>query len=103
MSDKTNPEHYKLHEHECIDEMLEVFGADAVKIFCVLNTWKYRYRAGSKTGESAADDNAKSDWYMNKLIELNKADEEESGKKSSPMGLVSTEQEIHSEVIYADH
>ena len=101
MPDKVNPSHYKVHEHECIEEMTEIFGEEAVRIYCTLNIWKYRYRAGSKTGESAAEDNAKSDWYMNKIIELNQKEEQEEERKAK-MGLLNTEQDVHSEVIYAD-
>ena len=43
-----HPTHYTCRKHECIDEMIAVFGvADAI-VFCKLNAWKYRYRAGAK-------------------------------------------------------
>ena len=72
ISDKTSdnvnhPSHYKLHKHECIDEMVAVFGVDAVKHFCACNAWKYRYRADAKNGE---EDLEKADWYIEKLMEL---------------------------------
>lgn len=67
---KTNavdhPAHYQ-GAHECIDEMLALFGVEAVKGFCKCNVYKYRYRADRKNG---AEDIAKADWYMDKLIEL---------------------------------
>lgn len=50
-----------------IDEMLTVFGREAVKHFCLLNVWKYRKRALYKNGE---EDLKKADWYMKKLVEL---------------------------------
>lgn len=43
------PNHYKTHDMECIDEMLLLFGRTAVKSFCLCNAWKYRYRADAKT------------------------------------------------------
>lgn len=52
---------------ESIDEMLLVFGKEAVMNFCLLNAWKYRYRASDKNG---AEDLRKSDWYMSKYAEL---------------------------------
>lgn len=63
-----NPKHYKLYQHECIDEMILVFGIEDVKAFCKCNIWKYRYRASAKNGE---EDLRKAEWYMNKLEELN--------------------------------
>lgn len=52
---------------ECIDEMIAVFGVEAVQNFCLLNVWKYRKRALFKNGE---EDLKKSDWYMKKWMEL---------------------------------
>lgn len=80
MSDiKTNnvdhPEHYQ-GKHECIDEMVMLFGADAVKDFCRCNVYKYRYRADRKNG---AEDIAKAEWYMDKLMELEKTIDTDTG------------------------
>lgn len=62
-----HPEHYNMHRMECIDEMLLVFGKEAVINFCKCNAWKYRYRLPFK-GQS--EDSQKADWYINKLKEL---------------------------------
>lgn len=59
-----HPPHYKTHQMECIDEMMTVFGEKAVFYYCIINAWKYRYRAGSKG--SAEEDLKKSDWYIAK-------------------------------------
>lgn len=64
-----HPAHYQ-GKHECIDEMIALFGVEAVKGFCACNVYKYRYRADRKNG---AEDIAKADWYMDKLIELEAA------------------------------
>ena len=61
-----HPEHYQ-GKHECIDEMIALFGVEAVKGFCKCNVYKYRYRANRKNGE---EDLAKADWYTDKLMEL---------------------------------
>lgn len=61
-----HPSHY-CNGMECIDEMLTVFGGEAVRHFCLLNVWKYRKRALYKNGE---EDMKKADWYMKKLVEL---------------------------------
>ena len=63
-----HPDHYNTHQLECIDEMIIVFGIDAVIDFCKCNAWKYRYRAGNK--DDIKQDLAKSDWYINKAREL---------------------------------
>ena len=65
------PPHYKQHAMECIDEMVEVFGVEAVKAYCKCAAWKYRYRAPYKG--KFEEDNAKADWYLKKLSELDTA------------------------------
>ena len=71
MSDYDNvnkPKHYNREgAMECINEMEMIFGREAVKTFCKLNAWKYRYRAADKNGE---EDLRKSDWYLRKYKEL---------------------------------
>lgn len=63
-----HPKHYNREGGmECIDEMLLIFGKSAVMAYCLLNAWKYRYRASSKNGE---EDLHKSDWYIKKYKEL---------------------------------
>lgn len=62
-----HPDRYKGGKFECIDVMLDVFGADAVKHFCILNAFKYLWRAEKKNG---IEDIKKAVWYLNKLIEL---------------------------------
>ena len=69
LSNVEHPKHYN-REIECIDEMLMVFGREAVMHFCLCNVWKYRYRAGDKNGQ---EDIEKSDWYMKKYKELKDA------------------------------
>jgi hypothetical protein len=61
-----HPKHYQ-GKHECIDEMIALFGVEAVKAFCRCNVYKYRYRADKKNG---AEDLAKAEWYKDKLMEL---------------------------------
>lgn len=71
MSDAVNhPDHYNSGKHECFDEMLALFGVDAVMAFCRCNVYKYRYRAADKNG---AEDLRKADWYMDRLIELERS------------------------------
>ena len=72
MKEQVNhPIHYNRNDAmECIDEMILVFGEKATMMFCLLNVWKYRYRAGQKDSESAMKDLTKSDWYLRKYKEL---------------------------------
>lgn len=67
-----HPSHYQ-GKHECIDEMISLFGVEAVKGFCMCNVYKYRYRADRKNG---AEDIQKADWCMDKLMELEGASNE---------------------------
>lgn len=63
-----HPAHYEREgAMECIDEMLLIFGKEAVMNFCLCNAWKYRYRASAKNGD---EDYSKSDWYLRKYREL---------------------------------
>lgn len=61
------PPHY-IHGMECIDEMVLVFGKEAVMNFCLCNAWKYRYRAPYKG--NIEENMEKSRWYLNKYKEL---------------------------------
>lgn len=78
MKDNVNhPSHYNTAKHECIDEMIALFGVEAVKAFCRCNVYKYRYRANAKGGE---EDLKKADWYMDKLMELGGANDEQTAE-----------------------
>lgn len=69
------PPHCKQHATECFDEMVQVFGVEAVKSYCKCAAWKYRYRAPYKG--KFEEDNAKADWYLKKLAELASVSENE--------------------------
>ena len=68
-----HPDRYAGGKFECIDVMIDVFGADAVKHFCILNAFKYIWRAEKKNG---VEDIKKAVWYLNKFIELGGVDDE---------------------------
>lgn len=60
-----NPEYYNLPgRKECIAEQKEVFGMVPVFFFCLLNCYKYNYRAGSKEGQTKENDLSKAHVYM---------------------------------------
>lgn len=66
MSNVEHPAHYQ-GKYECIDEMIQLFGIEAVKSFCRCNIYKYRFRANAKNG---AEDIAKAENYMTILMRL---------------------------------
>ena len=63
-----HPDHYKKWSMECIDEMLMLYGPEAVYNFCICSAHKYRYRVGSKS--SIELNMGKADWFMRKAKEL---------------------------------
>lgn len=63
-----HPPHYQ-GKYECIDEMIALFGVEAVKAFCKCNVYKYRFRAANKNGQEDLD---KADFYMDYLMKLEK-------------------------------
>ena len=66
-----HPEHYnKEGRKECWDEMIEIFGEEAVAIFDILSAYKYHYRAGDKEGNPEEQDVAKIKNYMNHSADL---------------------------------
>ena len=61
-----HPSHYcQPGKKECIVEMEEKFGVNAVYYFCICNAYKYRYRAGEKDGNPQEQDLKKAEWYEN--------------------------------------
>lgn len=64
-----HPSHYNQGKFECIDVMVETFGIEAAKNFCLLNAFKYIWRTGEKNGR---EDIEKAIWYLNKYLEVSK-------------------------------
>lgn len=65
-----HPNHYNApNKKECIVEMEEKFGAEPVYWFCVLNAYKYKYRANLKH-ITPEEDLQKAKWYIDKAEEL---------------------------------
>lgn len=56
-----SPAHYQQGKRQTLDEMIIMFGIEAVKSFCLCNVYKYKTRAGLKNG---AEDLAKADRYL---------------------------------------
>ena len=63
-----HPQHYT-GSIECIDAMLQQFGKEQVKSFCLLNAFKYLFRCNKKHS-TPIEDVKKAIWYLNKYIEI---------------------------------
>lgn len=61
------PQHYADSKVECIDAMIQAYGVEAVKSFCLCNAFKYHWRHRNKNGQEDLD---KAAWYMDKYKEL---------------------------------
>ena len=68
-----HPAHYELARYECIEVMEEVFGADALKNYCLIAAFKYLWRCNRKGKKT--EDIKKANWYLNKYIELEEVEE----------------------------
>ena len=62
-----HPAHYETGKYQCIDVMIEVFGREAVKNFCICNAFKYLWPSDRKNGR---EDIEKAVWYLRKYLEL---------------------------------
>ena len=72
MKEQVNhPAHYNAPgRKECIEEMVDMWGAEQTAIWCEMTAYKYQYRAGTKDGNSEEQDLAKRQWYLDKAKEL---------------------------------
>jgi hypothetical protein len=67
MSAVEHPSHYNQGNIECIDAMVAAYGKEAVGVFCLLNAFKYCWRAEHNNGN---EDLNKALWYLKKRLEL---------------------------------
>ena len=68
-----HPSRYAGGKYECIDVMVDVFGVEAVKHFCLLNSFKYLWRSEHKGG---VEDIKKAMFYMDYYIKLTEEENE---------------------------
>lgn len=81
MDNINHPDYYKNAEgKECIDVMESLFGISQLISFCKINAFKYRWRAGNKSGNSKEKDLAKAEWYETKVMQLENKLYETEGK-----------------------
>lgn len=89
-----HPSHYnKPGRKECIEEMIDLYGLDAVITFCTLNSYKYLYRHDLKNGQEDLD---KAKWYEAKGLEL--AEGSGKNKIAKHFGLESQMQQLIEEM-----
>lgn len=69
MENVNHPNHYKGNKYECIDVMVEIFGVEYTKSFCLLNAFKYLWRCNQKH-DKPDEDIRKAIWYLVKYLEL---------------------------------
>ena len=55
---------------QVIDMMEKIWGTPMCYSFCILNSFKYRMRMGTKPGGSLEEDLRKEQWYLKKAEEL---------------------------------
>lgn len=70
-TDIIRPAHYQ-SDVEVWEQMIRIWGAEQFIIYCKINAFKYRMRAGKKPGNSIHDDIEKALWYEKKIEELSK-------------------------------
>lgn len=66
-----HPEHYRALGIETIDMMERIWGTDAVVLFCQMNAFKYRMRAGHKETDPQKDID-KALWYERRVRKMTK-------------------------------
>ena len=94
MSDKINPEHYKIGGIETIDYIKAKLTPEEYLGYLKGTQMKYRARIGYKEGEDAISDIDKMDWYRNKEKEIYVAEQQDIKTK---VMLQMQEQELHDE------
>tara|TARA_R110002096_G_scaffold172844_2_gene346793 strand:+ start:391 stop:678 length:288 start_codon:yes stop_codon:yes gene_type:complete len=94
MTDKINPEHYKIGGIETIDYIKAKLTPEEYLGYLKGTQMKYRARIGYKEGEDAISDIDKMDWYRNKEKEIYVAEQQDIKTK---VMLQMQEQELHDE------
>ena len=67
-SDAASKQLRKQQTMGCFEEMVQVFGVEAVMAYCKCAAWKHRHDALHK--DKYSEDNIEAEWYLKKLAEL---------------------------------
>ena len=65
-----HPPHYNKYDYEVIEMMQRIYGIEKTMIWCELNAFKYRMRAGEKPNTPIEVDFQKEKWCLDKKNEL---------------------------------
>lgn len=65
-----HPDHYNVYDVEVVEMMERIFGIEETMLWCKLNAFKYRMRAGEKPTSTVEKDLKKEKWCLNKYKEL---------------------------------
>lgn len=63
-----HPSHYKDDKYECIEVMKDIYGPTMTQDFCLLNAFKYLWRAYEK--DYTIENIKKARWYLDYWIKL---------------------------------
>lgn len=69
-----HPKHYNNYSIEVIEMLERMYGKKETALWCEMNAFKYRMRAGTKPNIPVSEDYKKEDWYLNKAKELRNND-----------------------------
>ena len=78
-SEVDHPSHYKGEKYECIEVMIEIFGVEFVRDWCLGNAFKYLWRC-QKKHDNAVTDIKKAKFYLEKYIELEEGEANMNGE-----------------------
>lgn len=77
-----HPSHYAGDKYECIEVMIEVFGVEFVKDWCIGNAFKYLWRC-KKKHDNALTDIKKAKYYLEKHIKLEEGAETDGEQQAN--------------------
>ena len=78
-SEVDHPSHYKGEKYECIEVMIEIYGVEFVRDWCLGNAFKYLWRC-QKKHDNAVTDIKKAKFYLEKYIELEEGEANMNGE-----------------------
>lgn len=67
-----SPNHYRSFPKETWEMMVDIWGVDNFVVYCEINAFKYKMRAGEKPGQSVEQDLQKAEWYLKKANDYRK-------------------------------
>ena len=78
-SEVDHPSHYKGEKYECIEVMIEIYGVEFVRDWCLGNAFKYLWRC-KKKHDNAMTDIKKAKFYLDEYIKLEEGEAKMNGE-----------------------